>query len=92
MFISQKETIFVKTNNAFKKAGVQSLLMSLWEVDDEATQVLMTAFYQNLANGYSKYESLKSAQDKVRNSNFIRNGEKVSGNDPYFWSAFVLVD
>ena len=77
---------------AFKKAGVQSLLMSLWEVDDEATQVLMTAFYQNLINGSSKHESLKNAQDKVRNSFFIRNGEKISGDNPFYWAAFVLVD
>lgn len=77
---------------AFKKAGVQSLLMSLWEVDDEATQVLMTAFYQNLLSGHSKHESLKLAQNKVRQGQFMRNGKSVSGSDPHFWAAFVLVD
>lgn len=46
----------------FKKAGAQSLLMSLWKVDDTATQLLMTRFYKNMATGMSKHESLKQAQ------------------------------
>lgn len=50
----------------FKKAGANSILMSLWKVDDEATQLLMTQFYQNLMAGKSKYESLREAQRHVR--------------------------
>jgi CHAT domain-containing protein len=77
---------------AFKKAGVQSILMSLWEVDDEATQILMTTFYQHLTRGASKYEALKMAQDTVRGHTFIRNGEKHSGSDPHYWASFVIID
>lgn len=51
----------------FKKAGAQSLLMSLWKVDDNATQLLMTQFYKNLTSGMSKFESLRQAQDYLRN-------------------------
>ena len=38
----------------FKIAGVNSIIMSLWEVNDSATEVMMTKFYQNLAAGKSK--------------------------------------
>lgn len=50
----------------FKIAGVQSLLMSLWEVDDDATQMLMTNYYRNLMLGFSKQQSLINAQRIVR--------------------------
>ena len=50
----------------FKKAGAQSLLISLWKVDDQATQMLMTQFYANLIKGQSKYEALREAQRYVR--------------------------
>lgn len=77
---------------AFKKAGVQSILMSLWEVDDEATQLLMTAFYRYLKTGVNKHEALKMAQKQVRQRQFVRNGQTVSGNDSYYWGGFILID
>lgn len=46
----------------FKKAGAKSLLMSLWKVDDKATQILMTRFYKNLIDGKSKIDALREAQ------------------------------
>lgn len=69
---------------AFKLAGVNSLIMSLWKVDDDATQILMTSFYQNYLNGMSKREALLSAQNKVRNTPGFEN--------PYNWAAFILLD
>lgn len=73
-------------------AGVQTLLMSLWEVDDEVTHLLMNEFYNALTNGQTKRQALKSAQEKIRNHTFIRNGQKVSGDHPYYWSAFIMMD
>lgn len=72
----------------FKKAGVQSILMSLWKVDDEATMLLMTQFYKNLTSkvGMSKHEALKQAQKYVREY----DGKKYQ--DPYYWAAFILLD
>lgn len=69
---------------AFKLAGVNSLIMSLWKVDDDATQLLMTSFYNNYLNGMSKREALITAQKKVRDT--------PGFEDPYNWAAFILLD
>ena len=65
-----------------KKAGVGSILMSLWKVSDVVTSMLMTQFYTNLGNGMSQHESLKKATQKV----------KEQYPEPYYWASFVLLD
>lgn len=50
----------------FKKAGAETLLMSLRPVYDGATGLLMTEFYRNFLAGKSKTESLKAAQRYLR--------------------------
>ena len=67
---------------AFKLAGVESLIMSLWKVPDEATADLMTTFYQQWLSGQSKQNAFKTAQQKVR--------EKYQS--PFYWAAFVMMD
>ena len=66
----------------FKKAGAQTIVMSLWKVDDNATQLLMTEFYKNLVAGKTKREAFIAAQNSVK--------EKYT--DPDKWAAFVMVD
>ena len=68
----------------FKLAGANTLLMSLWKVDDEATQILMTEFYKNYMSGKTKQQSLRLAQQSLRN-----NSEYC---DPNYWAAFILLD
>jgi len=68
----------------FKKAGAYSILMSLWDVNDEATQILMTEFYKNYLDGMSKRESLLAAQKAVRETPGFEN--------PEYWAAFILLD
>jgi CHAT domain-containing protein len=68
----------------FKLAGANTLLMSLWKVDDEATQLLMTDFYKYYLSGKSKQESLRLAQQSLRRS--------TEYSDPEYWAAFILLD
>lgn len=49
-----------------KKAGVQTMMMSLWDVNDEATGMLMTAFYEGILQGKTKQQALRDAQERVR--------------------------
>ncbi|MCD8387430.1 MAG: CHAT domain-containing protein [Bacteroidales bacterium] len=75
-----------------KQAGVNSIMGSLWNVDDGATQLLMTKFYEELVSGKTKVESLRLAQNYVRN--YIPenpDGEKPTTpySDPKYWAAFI---
>ncbi len=71
----------------FKKAGANSILMSLWKVDDEATCLLMTEFYKNwIGNGKTKYEALELAKQTVRSH------REKGWDDPEYWAAFILLD
>lgn len=73
----------------FKIAGVHSILMSLWEVDDRATNLLMKEFYNGVTNGLSFQKSIEMARLYVRN--YEQNGERIY-SDPRYWAAFVLLD
>lgn len=70
----------------FKKAGVNSILMCLDNVDDKATQILMVEFYKSLLSGKSKRESLKNAQK------YLRTTENGKYSDPKYWASFILLD
>ncbi|KDN73999.1 hypothetical protein DF19_42190 [Streptomyces olindensis] len=49
-------------------AGVGSVLVSLWKVDDASTGLLMRSFYQKLMNGMPKANALSAAQSDVATS------------------------
>ena len=67
---------------AFKKAGVQTIVMSLWKVPDESTSILMAKFYKGLMNGIERHQALKDAMNYV----------KTLYPDPYYWAGFIMLD
>ena len=67
---------------AFKKAGVKSIVMSLWAIDDSVTQDFMVHFYKGLASGLSKDKALLQAKMLIREKYPLSND----------WAAFVLLD
>lgn len=66
---------------SFLVAGANTVLMSLWQVDDVATQELMNAFYKFWLGGTEKHEAFRKAQLQMKDKYQI----------PYFWGAFVLI-
>lgn len=70
----------------FKIAGANSLIMSLWKVDDTATRILMTRFHENLLAGQSKIEAFQNAQLALRTC------ENNKYDNYTYWAAFVLLD
>lgn len=70
---------------AFLAAGAQTLVMSLWPVEDSATSMLMQRFYRQLLAGASKVEALCQAQRA------LIQGPDPATTHPYYWAAFRLV-
>lgn len=71
----------------FKMAGANSILMSLWKVDDAATCFLMTEFYKNwVRERMTKHDAFEAAKQAVRS-----HAEK-GWDDPKYWAAFILLD
>jgi CHAT domain-containing protein/Tfp pilus assembly protein PilF len=61
-------------------AGAQTLMLSLWDVNDRTTASLMESFYGFLSR-HSKVESLRSAMLEIRDE----------FPHPYYWAPFVLI-
>ncbi|RMF60326.1 MAG: CHAT domain-containing protein [Calditrichaeota bacterium] len=74
----------VGITRAFLYAGIPSMVVSLWSVDDQATSEIMTNFYRYLKNGYRKNKALQLAKiDYLKTV----EGEK---KDPFYWAPFIL--
>ncbi len=68
---------------AFKIAGAKYLIMSLWQVPDKQTSLLMTTFYKKwLTDKMTIPDAFHSAQKELRDN----------GLDPYNWAGFILVE
>jgi CHAT domain-containing protein len=67
--------------NAFIEAGADSVVSTLWDLDDESTEHLMTTFYSQLASRKRKVDALRLAQlDMLQ-----------KGLPPYFWAGVQIV-
>ena len=67
----------------FRRAGVETLIASLWKVSDDGTMALMTAFYERLGKGDDLATALRGAQITL-----VANRKLAH---PYFWAPFVVV-
>ncbi len=67
---------------AFIEAGAETQVMSLWQVDDDATKTLMALYYEGLfRRGEGRSAGLRRAQ-------LAMLAEPKTAH-PYFWSAFI---
>ena len=67
---------------SFKQAGVQTLVMTLWKIEDQATSYFMTQFHQGLLGGLNKRTAFLEAKKNCR--------QKF--HDPRYWAAFIMLD
>lgn len=66
----------------FRIAGVEKLIMSLWNVSDQYTKEFMALFYKQLEAGLEANEAFRIAQSMLQKTQ----------PDPTFWAAFVFVE
>lgn len=77
----------------FKLAGANTLVMSLWKVNDQATAAMMSAFYRHLSEGKDKRSAFYSAREELSKATFKNSaGSDISGSDPKIVDAFVIMD
>jgi CHAT domain-containing protein len=71
---------------AFQRAGVQTVLASLWAIDDESSAELMRAFYEGLRadRSVSPIAAFCSAQRALR--------ARAAFEDPWYWAPFVIFE
>lgn len=72
-------------SSSFIYAGVPSLLVSFWPVDDGATGQLMAHFYRYLEKDYTKPLALQQAQ-----LDYLDQSQGLTAH-PAFWAPFVQV-
>ena len=67
---------------AFKVAGVNDVIITLWNISDDATSLIMKLFYQNLLEIKDPREALRITINKV----------KKEMPDPYYWAPFIVIE
>ena len=72
---------------AFQRAGAQTIVMSLWQVPDQETAVLMDGFYRRWCGGVSKLDALReSTLDLLE-----RLRSERGRSHPLLWGGFILM-
>ena len=68
---------------SFKKAGVGTMVMTLWSVSDKVATEFMIKFYESLVeNDWDKHKAFEQTKSYIR----------TQYPDPYHWAAFVMLD
>jgi hypothetical protein len=73
---------------AFQAAGAQTVIMSLWDVEDGAAQEWMTALYE------SRFRANLSTADAVKHASLTMLQERKAQGEvthPFFWAPFIAV-
>lgn len=71
--------------HAFQYAGCPSVVYSLWSIDDQQSNLLMTSFYDNMDNGIPFSEALRQAK-----LDYLQDQSGVLAS-PFYWAGLVLI-
>lgn len=73
----------VSLGRGFMYSGAPSLVMTLWPINDKATSILISAFYNELAMGHGKDEAMRNAK-----MTYLKHAKNVTAH-PFFWASFI---
>jgi CHAT domain-containing protein len=68
----------------FLYSGSQSVVMSMWEIEDQSGTDIVKMFYDNLLRGKSKSKALKNARTE-----YLKTASQLKSH-PYFWSSLIV--
>lgn len=63
-------------------AGAETQMMSLWKVDDHATEQLMTGYYSRLLKGGGRSDALREVQLEMLATSATA--------PPFYWASFIV--
>jgi CHAT domain-containing protein len=81
----QKGEGIMSMARGFIFAGVPSIIMTLWAVEDQSGSILMSKFYSNLVQGMEIDEALQEAKLQ-----YLKEADQL-GAHPYLWSGYVSI-
>ena len=68
----------------FLYSGSQSVVMSMWEIEDKSGTEIISRFYRNLKKGNTKSTALRKSR-----SVYLKNATQLKSH-PYFWATLVV--
>ncbi|MCB0447045.1 MAG: CHAT domain-containing protein, partial [Gelidibacter sp.] len=71
--------------HAFNYAGSESILTSLWKIDEKSSTEILEYFYENISDGMTKDLALKQAKLK-----YLENAEGRT-LAPQYWAGLVVI-
>ncbi|CAA6808066.1 MAG: Unknown protein [uncultured Aureispira sp.] len=73
----------VSLGRGFMYSGAPSLVMTLWPINDKATSVLISEFYNELARGHGKDVAMRNAK-----MTYLNRSKSITAH-PFFWASFI---
>lgn len=75
----------ISLGRSFMYAGIPSIVMTLWELNDETSVEVVQSFYTGLANGLTKDIAMQKAK-----IDYLQNNKGFTAH-PFFWASMICI-
>ena len=70
---------------AFLMSGSESVISTLWSIEDKSTRIFMNEFYTKVNNTHEFGKSLSEVK-----RDFIKNTSNLDYSHPFYWSPYIF--